>query len=106
MADATLHVMTLSDTDIDRHLTHYPTPCFVNIGTGKDCTIKELALLIKETVGFKGRLVFDNSRPDGTPRKLLDVTRINTMGWHPQIQLKDGIAQTYKWFIQSQSLPA
>ncbi|MCG8566638.1 MAG: GDP-L-fucose synthase [Desulfobacterales bacterium] len=102
MADGCIHVMTLPDRDVDKNLTQYPTPCFVNLGTGKDCTIKELAQIVKETVGFKGLLEFDVSRPDGTPRKLLNVTRLSGLGWESKIQLKDGIAHTYEWFIKNQ----
>ena len=71
---------------------------FVNIGTGKDVTIRELAGTIAEAVGFDGKIEFDSDKPDGTPRKLLDVTKIKTMGWEPKISLKDGIRNTYRWY--------
>ena len=70
---------------------------FVNIGTGVDVTIKELAEIIKETVGFSGNLVFDASKPDGTPRKLLDVNKINSLGWKHKVDLKNGIEKTLEW---------
>ena len=70
----------------------------VNLGYGKDVTIEELALLIKNTVGFKGGLVFDRSKPDGTPRKLLDISKITAMGWHPKIDLRSGLQSTYDFF--------
>ena len=95
MADACLHVMSLSDAKIEKHLTNYPSPCFVNVGTGKDRTIKELALIIKEQVGFQGKLVFDTSKPDGTPQKLLDVSHLGKFGWTAKITLEKGIKDTY-----------
>lgn len=74
----------------------------VNIGTGKEVTIKELALLVKEVVGFKGELVFDETKPDGTPRKLLDVSKLTGLGWHYTTELKDGIAKTYDDFLHTE----
>lgn len=73
----------------------------VNIGTGKEVTIKELALLVKDIIGFKGELVFDETKPDGTPRKLLDVSKLNSLGWHYTTELADGIAKTYDDFLHS-----
>ena len=72
---------------------------FLNIGTGKDLTIAELAKMISEIVGFKGDVVYDQSKPDGTPRKLLDVSRINKLGWKAKTDLRDGIKKTYEWFL-------
>ena len=103
MADACVHVMTLPDSDIETHLTHYPSPCFVNVGTGKDRTIKELALLIKEISGFQGILEFDTTRPDGTLVKRLDVSRLKNLGWQAKISLEDGILETYNWFVKKQA---
>lgn len=74
----------------------------VNIGTGKEVTIKELAVLVKEVVGFKGELVFDETKPDGTPRKLLDVSKLTELGWHYTTELKDGIAKTYDDFLHTE----
>lgn len=74
----------------------------VNIGTGKEVTIKELALLVKDIIGFKGKLVFDETKPDGTPRKLLDVTKLNKLGWHYTTELAEGIAKTYDDFLNSE----
>jgi len=70
-------------------------PPLINIGTGEDLTIRELALLVMKVLEFDGELVFDPSRADGTPRKLLDVSRINSLGWHPITSLEDGIRKTY-----------
>lgn len=79
-------------------LEKYDSPEIINIGSGEDVTIRELAKLICEVVGFDGELVWDNTKPDGTPRKLLDTTRIRALGWKPVIPLRDGIARTYEWF--------
>jgi len=101
MADACQHVMNLSDAKVEKHLCNYPFPCFVNVGTGKDCTIKELAMTIKKQVGFQGNLVFDASKPDGTPQKLLDVSRLDSLGWRASIVLRDGVKDAYEWFVSS-----
>lgn len=77
---------------------------FINIGTGEEITILELAELIKEVVGFKGRIVFDTSKPDGTMRKLMDVSRINNLGWHAQTSLKDGIKLVYEDFLNNRNI--
>jgi len=73
-------------------------PGLINIGAGKDITIRELAGIIKETVGFKGSITWDTTRPDGTPQKLLDVIKLKSLGWNPKISLKHGIKQTYDWY--------
>jgi GDP-L-fucose synthase len=73
----------------------------VNIGTGIDITIKELAETIKKVVGYEGDIVFDSTKPDGTPRKLLDMTKLHGLGWHHKIELEEGIAKTYEWFLNS-----
>ncbi len=77
----------------------------INIGCGEDITIKELAELIKEITGFNGNLLFDTSKPDGTPRKLLDVTKIHALGWHHQTPLKEGMSIAYQDFIKKQEKP-
>ncbi len=76
----------------------YSDPAPVNVGWGRDITIRELAELIADVVGYRGRIVFDASRPDGTPRKLLDTSRITALGWAPVTGLRDGIAATYAWY--------
>ena len=78
-----------------------PQPPLVNIGFGEDLTIKELAELVKLAVGFEGRIEWDASKPDGTPRKLLDSTRIMALGWRPRIALPDGVAAVYKAFASA-----
>jgi GDP-L-fucose synthase len=74
---------------------------FVNVGTGQEVSIRELAQTIQAVVGYEGKLVFDTTKPDGTPRKLLDVSRLNAAGWQAKTDLKTGIEQTYTWFLQS-----
>ena len=80
-------------------LERYDSPEIINIGCGEDATIGELAELICDVIGFDGELVWDKTKPDGTPRKLLDVTRIRALGWEPTIPLREGISQTYEWFL-------
>lgn len=75
-------------------------PDLVNVGCGTDVTIRELVEMVAEVVGYKGRIVWDKSKPDGTPRKLLDTTRLNQLGWQPSISLRDGLAQTYASFLE------
>jgi GDP-L-fucose synthase len=84
-------------------LEKYDSPEIVNVGGGEDISIRELAELISDVVGFKGKLAWDSSKPDGTPRKLLDVTKLRALGWSPQISLRDGIAQTYEWFLKNKA---
>jgi GDP-L-fucose synthase len=84
-------------------LEKYDSPEIINIGCGEDVTIRELAELICDVVGFDGELVWDKTKPDGTPRKLLDVTRIRALGWQPRIPLRQGIAKTYEWFLANRA---
>jgi len=98
MAKACLHVMGLSSADYQKsigHLSH------VNIGSGVDCTIRDLASAVSHVVGFKGDITYDTSRPDGTPRKQLDVSLLDTIGWHSTVTLEDGLALTYEWFLKN-----
>jgi GDP-L-fucose synthase len=97
MADACLHFLGLPDTKYGE-LVKNLKPCLINIGMGKDITIKELAELIKEIVGFEGKMVYDTSKPDGTPQKLLDISRADALGWKAKISLRQGIAETYGWY--------
>jgi GDP-L-fucose synthase len=90
MASACLHL-----------LEHYDDPQTINVGTGEDVTIRELAELVSDVVGFTGELLWDTSKPDGTPRKLLDVSRLNDLGWKAEIGLEDGIRRTYAWFLDN-----
>lgn len=79
-------------------LEHYEDDVAINVGVGEDIAIKDLAVIIQGIVGFKGDVFWDTSKPDGTPRKLLDVSRIKALGWNPEIELLDGIGETYAWF--------
>ena len=73
----------------------------MNVGSGKEVTIKELAELVKEVVGFEGDLVWDTSKPDGTPRKLMDSSMLAGLGWVSKISLRDGLVDTYKWYVEN-----
>ena len=96
MADACLHVMNLPRTEYDRHTT--PMLSHINVGTGEDVTIREIAEVIRRTVGYQGDIAFDTGKPDGTPRKLLDVARLTALGWQPRMALEEGIKETYERF--------
>lgn len=82
-------------------MANYDSPEIINVGTGEDVSIKELALMIKDVVGYEGNIRFDPSKPDGTPRKLLDVTKINSLGWHAKTNLREGLTATYRWYLQN-----
>jgi GDP-L-fucose synthase len=75
----------------------------INIGTGKDCTIKDLAHAVKQAVGFNGEIVFDATKPDGTPRKLLSVDRLHELGWEHKIELPEGIKMATSWYIKQEN---
>jgi GDP-L-fucose synthase len=94
-----LHVDDLASASLFL-LQNYDSPEIINIGAGTDLTIRELAELICDVVGFGGELTFDSSKPDGTPRKLLDISKIRSLGWQPTIPLREGIARTYEWFSE------
>ena len=95
-----LHVDDLADSLLFL-MNNYSGDQFVNVGVGKDISILELAELIKDIVGFEGEIVNDLSKPDGTPRKLMDVTRLNDLGWEAQISLEEGIKDAYQWFKEN-----
>jgi GDP-L-fucose synthase len=98
-----LHVDDLADACVFL-MVHYTQDGPINIGTGEDLTIAELARTIAEIVGYRGDISYDSSKPDGTPRKLLDVSRLAALGWRPRITLRDGIRQTYDWY-RAHALP-
>ncbi len=100
MAAASVHVMEL-DNAIYQANTQ-PMLSHINVGTGVDCTIRELAETMAKVVGFTGQVVFDSTKPDGTPRKLLDVSRLADLGWRYAISLEQGLAKTYQWFLANQ----
>lgn len=97
MAEASLFVLDLDKTIYDQETE--PMLSHINVGSGTDVTIRQLAETISDVTGFKGRLVFDASKPDGTPRKLMNVSRLERMGWRARISLQDGIRDTYAWFL-------
>jgi GDP-L-fucose synthase len=101
-ADACVFLMNLDDnklTTITSSDQIWPT---INIGCGEDLTIRELSELIAEVVGFKNQLLFDHSKPDGTPRKLLDISRLRVLGWTPRVSLREGLARAYETFLENQ----
>jgi len=100
MAAACVHVMNLDNATYEANTQ--PMLSHINVGTGLDCTIRELAETLAEVTGFKGKLVFDSSKPDGAPRKLMDVSRLSKLGWQVSISLKEGLASTYQWFVNNQ----
>ena len=87
-------------------MERYDAAEIINVGTGEDLTIAELAEMVCSAVGFRGTLRYDTSKPDGTPRKLLDISRIRALGWSPRIPLRDGIQQTYQWYLERESVGA
>jgi nucleoside-diphosphate-sugar epimerase len=97
MADAALWVLDQPQATYER-ITG-PGVSHINVGTGLDISISELAKIMAKLSGFRGRISYDRSRADGTPRKLLDVSRLAAMGWQPSIELEDGISRTYDWFV-------
>jgi GDP-L-fucose synthase len=99
MAAAAVYVMNLDEKTMSDSFLNYPNPCFVNLGTGDDCTIRTLAETIQTVVGFRGELIFNTSKPDGSPQKLLDVSRLSELGWRSHIDLLDGIRTTYQWYL-------
>jgi GDP-L-fucose synthase len=93
-----LHVDDLAGASLFL-MEHYEAPEVINIGSGQEISIKDLAGLVAEAVGFAGGIVWDASKPDGTPRKFLDISKISALGWRPQITLREGLAETYNWFL-------
>ena len=101
LAEACIHVMDLPKAEIDG--VTEPMCSHINVGTGVDVTIRELAETIRDVVGFEGELVFDTTKPDGTPRKLLDVSKLRGLGWQAKISLQAGLTSTYAWFLANQN---
>jgi GDP-L-fucose synthase len=100
MAAACVHVMELDDATYQANTK--PMLSHINVGTGVDCTIRELAETVARVTGFQGELLFDASKPDGTPRKLMDVSRLKSLGWQASISLEDGLRHAYQWFLDNQ----
>lgn len=101
LAEACLFLMNLPEPVYGELLDDRTAPALINVGSGEEVSIRDLALLVKEAVGFDGELVFDSSKPDGTPRKLADASRIHQLGWRHRIGLGEGIAETYRWYLRS-----
>ena len=101
MAAASVHVMELDEAVLRDHTR--PMLSHINVGTGEDCTIRELAETVARVTGFTGRLVFDTDKPDGAPRKLLDVSRLAALGWRPQIGLEEGLCDAYAWYVENRA---
>lgn len=97
MAAASVYVMELDESIYKKNTQ--PMLSHINVGTGEDCSIREMAETMASVVGYKGNVVFDPSKPDGTPRKLMDVTRLKNLGWQHRIKLYDGLKLTYKWYL-------
>ncbi|MGY5580777.1 GDP-L-fucose synthase [Vibrio cincinnatiensis] len=100
MAAASVHVMELDNETYQAHTE--PMLSHINVGTGVDCTIREMAETMAKVVGFNGQVVFDSTKPDGTPRKLMDVSRLAALGWRYQVNLEQGLTKTYQWFLANQ----
>jgi GDP-L-fucose synthase len=101
LAAACLFLMNLDETRYNTLLNDPVAPALINVGSGQEISIRDLALLVKDVVGFAGALVFDADKPDGTPRKLADSSRIHELGWRHTIELQDGIAGAYQWFLDN-----
>jgi GDP-L-fucose synthase len=99
LADACVHLMGLDDKIFHRLIDSSDTPPIINVGCGADLTVRELAILIADVVGFTGEIVFDTSKPDGTPRKLLNVDRLGSLGWRPKFDLRQGMELAYEDFV-------
>jgi GDP-L-fucose synthase len=99
LSAAALHIMEL-DADLYRRTTQ-PMLSHINVGTGVDCTIRELAETVARVTGYEGRLEFDVTKPDGTPRKLMDVSRLRALGWSATISLEEGLGDAYRWFLEN-----
>ena len=102
MAAASLFVLELDEKTYQNNTK--PMLSHINVGTGKDVTIREMAKTMREVIGFKGKLIFDTSKPDGTKRKLTDVSRLSDMGWKYSVDLKDGLEKTYGWYLNRNKL--
>jgi GDP-L-fucose synthase len=97
MAQASLFVLELDEETYK--VNTKPMLSHINVGTGKDITIREMSETMKEVVGFKGNLTFDTTKPDGSPRKLIDVSRLSSMGWNYSVSLEEGLKKTYNWYL-------
>lgn len=106
LAGACIFLMNLDQTSYDALLYDTGAPALINVGSGQEISIRDLALLVQDVVGFTGSLVFDTSKPDGTPRKLADSSRIHALGWRHSVELRDGIDGAYRWFLGKLTMDA
>jgi len=100
MAAASIHVMNLDKATYDENTE--PMLSHINVGTGVDCTIRELVETVAKVVGFEGEIKFDKTKPDGAPRKLMNVDRLKSLGWQYSVELEDGLRLAYQWFVDNQ----
>jgi len=98
LADASVFLLNLAEDVFSSLLTDHSSPALINVGSGEEITIKDLALLVKKVVGFTGEVVFDSSKPDGTPRKMSDVSLVHSLGWSHKKDLLQGLLDTYQWY--------
>ena len=98
MASAAIRVLFCTKEEMSS--VAQPMRSHVNVGSGAEISIADLAKLVADVVGYTGEIAFDRSKPDGTPRKLLETTRIKKLGWSPSVELESGLCETYKWFLQ------
>jgi GDP-L-fucose synthase len=101
LAAASLFLMNQSEDSYSSLLTYAPAPALINVGSGQEISIADLAGMIRGIVGFEGELVFDTSKPDGTPRKLADSSRLHTLGWCHRINLEEGVRDAYRWYVET-----
>ena len=99
MAAASVFIMNLNINEYTKRIS--PMLSHINVGTGIDCTIKELVETVAKVIGYSGRVIFDSSKPDGAPRKLLDVSLLNSLGWSSKVELEDGLKSTYQWYLSN-----
>jgi GDP-L-fucose synthase len=99
MAAASLFVLELDEKTYQANTQ--PMLSHINLGTGKDVTIREMAEIMKQVVGYKGKLTFDSTKPDGAPRKLINISLLSNIGWKYSVDLKDGLAKTYNWYLEN-----
>lgn len=100
LADASLFLMVLDEGQYENLLTYSDAPALINVGSGQEISIADLARMVQQIVGFNGDLLFDTDKPDGTPRKLADSSRLHGLGWKHRIELEDGVRDAYRWFVE------
>ena len=101
MADASVYCLEHIDFDDVRGTGDEVRNCHINIGSGKEVTIRELAELVKATVGYRGTIEWDSTKPDGTLRKLTDVSKLHSLGWHHTMEIEDGVPALYRWYLDN-----